>query len=92
MLPVLASVLALLQSQSAASSESRSMVYCEVEGDDDWTRTVTTTPTSTPAIGLWKMSELRKIIPAWRPATRRRPRMNSFATEKNWALTPSSSG
>ena len=49
------------------------MITIEVEVDDDWTRTVTRTPTSTPAIGLLKMSELRKIIPAWRPATRRKP-------------------
>ena len=47
------------------SSEAATIVMkMEVEVDEDCTSTVTITPTSVPATGLLKTSELRKREPA----------------------------
>ena len=55
------------------SSAATIVMTIDVEVEEDWTSTVTRTPTSMPAIGLSKTFELRKIFPASRPATRRNP-------------------
>merc|ERR1719238_1135894 len=71
--PMLAPMMSEMACLTVKRSAATMVMTIEVEVEDDWTRTVTRTPTSMPAIGLLKISELRKSWPAWRPATRRKP-------------------
>ena len=71
--PMLAPMIREMAWRTVRRSAATMVMTMEVEVEDDWTRTVTSTPMSMPAIGLLKSSELPKISPACRPATRRKP-------------------
>jgi hypothetical protein len=54
-------------------SAAAMVMIMEVEVEEDCTRTVTRTPTMSPATGLLKTALLRKTSPACLPARRRKP-------------------
>lgn len=59
----------------------------DVEVDDDWTRTVTRTPSIRPQIGLDKIESSENSSPAVRPATEKVAELKTRKRRKSESVT-----